>query len=610
MKFLKLNLFDRLPASAKHWSAAICAAILAGCGGGGGGGGSESNSTAQAQDAEATAYAQMMSVAPSANDARRFLTQATFGPTDASATTVQQQGYRGWVDAQLALPANAGQHLTFFNARMAELRATNPTASRDSNFVIFSNWNSYLNNNDQLRQRMAFALSQIFVVSLADDCLNFQPQAVASYADMLTSQAFGSYRSLLESVARHPAMGCYLSHLKNRKEDLTTGRQPDENFAREVMQLFSIGLHRLNTDGTPVRDGNGALIETYTSDDVKGLAKVFTGLSFNCTAFNSNCFWRGIDSSSAAAPDSIWTQPMRFYPAEHSTSEKRFLGVTIPAGASNPDDSLRTALDTLANHPNVAPFISRQLIQRLVTSNPSPAYVQRVATTFKNSNGNLGEVAKAILLDREARVANYTSASSGKLREPVLRLTALYRVTGAASQTGHFQISRWMQATAHLGQVPYLSPSVFNFYRPGYVPPGTDIATQGLVAPEFQQLDESTLASYANFMQVALDAGSGNYVPYPDSTTKPDVRPLYLSQTDTPLLVAAANSNAALVDHINERLMYGTMSEALRNTMLEELARITVSPTATPTQVLDAQRRKVRFALLLAAVSPDFLIQR
>lgn len=607
---MKFHLIDCLPARTKHWAAAICTAVVAGCGGGGGGGGSESNSTAQAQDAEAVAYAQMMSVAPSANDARRFLTQATFGPTDASTAAVQQQGYRGWVDAQLALPANTGQHLTFFNARMAELRATNPTAERNSNFVIFSNWNSYLNNNDQLRQRMAFALSQIFVVSLADDCLNHNAQAVASYADMLTSQAFGSYRSLLESVARHPAMGCYLSHLRSMKEDAATGRQPDENFAREVMQLFSIGLHQLNMDGTPVRDGNGALIETYTSDDVKGLAKVFTGMSFSCTALSVHCFWRGVDSLTATPSESIWTRPMVFYPVYHSTSEKKFLGVTIPAGATDADAGLRTALDTLANHPNVAPFISRQLIQRLVTSNPSPAYVQRVATTFKNSNGNLGEVAKAILLDREARVANYNSTSSGKLREPVLRLTALYRLTGAASRTGHFQISRWMQPTVNLGQMPYLSPSVFNFYRPGYVPPGTDIATQGLVAPEFQQLDESTLASYANYMQEALDAGSGIYVSYPDNTVKPDVRPLYLSQADAPLMAAAANSNAALVDHINERLMYGTMSEALRNTMLEELARITVSPTATPTQVLDAQRRKVRFALLLAAVSPDFLIQR
>jgi len=318
---MKLHL---LSARTKHWAAAICAAMVAGCGGGGGG--TESNTTARPQDAESIAFAQMMSVAPNSNEARRFLTQATFGPTEASTVAVQQQGYRAWIDSQLAMPANPSQHLTFFNARMAELRAINPTANRNSNFVIFSNWNSYLNNNDQLRQRMAFALSQIFVVSLTDDCLNFQPQAVASYADMLTNQAFGSYRNLLESVARHPAMGCYLSHLKNRKEDLTTGRQPDENFAREVMQLFSIGLHRLNMDGTPVRDGNGALIDTYTSDDVKGLAKVFTGLSFGCNSTSSNCFWRGVDAPTGAPPDSIWTLPMRFYPAEHSTSGKRFWG--------------------------------------------------------------------------------------------------------------------------------------------------------------------------------------------------------------------------------------------------------------------------------------------
>lgn len=600
---------NRLRQTAMRWLAVCCASVLVGCGGGSG---KDTANVTSVDDSEAAAYLQMLKGAPSANDARRFLAQATFGPTSALTQSVQSAGYSAWIDSQLQRPANAGQHLAFFNARMAEARATDTNAPRDSNYVVFSNWKSYLSNEDQLRQRTAFALSQIFVVSLMDDCLNSQPQSVASYADMLTAQAFGNYRALLESVARHPAMGCYLSHLKNRKEDVASGRQPDENFAREVMQLFSIGLRRLNMDGTPMRDATGATLDTYTSDDVKGLAKVFTGLSFACSSSSSgHCFWRGIDSSTARAPEDIWTKPMMLYPTQHSTSEKRFLGITIPAGNGNPDDTLRIALDTLANHPNVPPFISYQLIQRLVTSNPSPGYVERVATRFKESDGNLGEVVKAILLDREARMlGGLNSNTIGKLREPVLRFTAVMRLAGVASHSGHYKMSRWMSASASLGQVPYLSPSVFNYFRPGYVPPGTHIAAQGLVAPEFQQLDESTLASYANFIQTAIDGGVGIYVPYPDNTTKPDIRPLYLSNTGTPLVSAAASGNTQLVDQINEHLMYGTMSPPLRDTILQELERIVIPANATEAQLISLHRRKVRYALLLAAVSPDFLIQR
>jgi len=518
--------------------------LMAACGGGDE---PSSSVTASAARQEAAAYSQLMARQPQANEARRFLAQATFGPTDSLTSAVQQRGYEAWLDEQISAPLVVGQHVDFYNARMAEARAVNASALRDSNYTIFSVWRSALTNEDALRQRVAFALSQIFVVSLMDDCLNSAPQSVASFADMLTARAFGTYRDLLESVAKHPAMGCYLSHLKNRKEDLASGRQPDENFAREIMQLFSIGLVRLNPDGTPFLDAGGMPVDTYSSDDVKGLAKVFTGFSFDCSSTSSYCFWRGVNSATAKAPEDIWTKPMMVYPGQHSSSEKKFLGVTVPANTAAPE-SLRIALDTLAGHPNVAPFISRQLIQRLVTSNPSSAYVQRVAERFTSSGGNLGEVVKAILLDREARMPSYPGSDSfGKLREPVLRLTALLRATGVDSQTGQYQLTRWMSSTVNLGQVPYLSPSVFNFYRPGYVPPGTDMAEEGLVAPEFQQLDESSFASYINYMQAAIDSGAGIYVPYPDSTQKPDVRPSYLNQQDSALL-QAAGSDESLVD--------------------------------------------------------------
>lgn len=607
MKF-QTHPWTRLSA-AKYLVALMSATALAGCGGGRGGG-AESTSSTQSVDADSTAYAQIMAQAPNANDARRFLTQATFGPDASSTESVQRLGYSRWIDAQIALPVTNGQHLNFYNAMMAEARASNPSAPRNANYVVFSAWKSFLSNEDQLRQRMAYALSQIFVVSLADDCLNSQPQAVASYADMLTSNAFGSYRTLLENVTRHPAMGCYLSHLKNRKEDATTGRQPDENFAREIMQLFSIGLHQLNINGTPTRDGSGRLVETYTSDDVKGLAKVFTGLSFACSTTSGNCFWRGVDSPSATAPEDIWTRAMMYYPSEHSTSEKRFLGITIPSGSGNPNNSLGIALDTLANHPNVAPFISKQLIQRLVTSNPSPEYVQRVATRFKETNGNLGQVARAILLDREARLSqSLTSTTFGKLREPVLRYTALYRMTGARSNSGKFLYGSWSTPTERLGQIPYMAPSVFNFFRPGYTPPGTGLSSTNLVAPEFQQLDESSAASYVNWAQAAVDFGTGNWVAYSDNVNRPDIRPLYLENSSHPLM-RAASSDLDLIRYVNDNLLYGTMSEALGTTIAEELAKHVIPTNATEVQVNDIKLRKVKVALLLTLVSPDFLVQR
>ena len=281
----------------------------------------------------------------------------------------------------------------------------------------WSIWKNFATGDDVLRQRMAFTLSEIFVVSLNSNIAFNYPRGPAQYLDTLGSNAFGNYRTLLEAVTYSPMMGLYLTHLRNVKENVSTGSVPDENYAREVMQLMSIGLSQLNLDGTEKLDSVGKPIETYTNADVSGLAKVMTGLS-----------WAGPDSSNTrfnggnADPDRE-IKPMQAYEQYHSISQKQFLGVTIPAqavGATNND--VRIALDTLFNHPNVGPFIGKQLIQKLVSSNPSPAYVSRVAAAFNNNGsgvrGDMKAVIRAVLLDQEARAP--ASGNNGKLREPAI----------------------------------------------------------------------------------------------------------------------------------------------------------------------------------------------
>lgn len=366
-------------------------------------------------------------------EAYRFLSQATFGPTDADVARVKRIGYDNWIDEQFNT-ALQSSHLAMAESAAATVGRAQATAGD----VGYSWWTHAVRDPAQLRQRVAFALSEIFVISTLsiDD-----GRRVASYLDMLTAKADANYRDLLESVAMHPAMGQYLSHLANRKED-GTGRVPDENFAREVMQLFSIGLYELGDNGRPkLQDGRA--IETYTATDIKGLAKVFTGFSWYWPSTKSalvwwKCFWRTSECKDASQD----VTSMSAYPQAHSTSEKQFLSVTIPAqDTTDPQASLKAALDRLASHPNTAPFISKQLIQRLVTSNPSDAYVADIARAFRNSNGNLRKVVKAILLHDEARhPATSALQTYGKLKEPVLRLTSLMRAIPHTSRHGHLAV--------------------------------------------------------------------------------------------------------------------------------------------------------------------------
>ena len=331
---------------------------------------------------------------PTAVEASRFLSQSTFGPTETDISRVRAAGYSQWIDQQMVMAAPS--HLADIQARLAQLRETDPTPSLNPPDFYASYWRQAITGEDQLRQRMKLALSEIFVISLSEAGVGVE--GAASYYDVLGANAFGNFRTLLEQVTLHPMMGVYLTWLGNQKEDPATGRQPDENFAREVMQLMTIGLHQLNPDGTVKTDISGRPLPTYTSDDISGLAKVFTGYGYYSPRPTILTF------TGRNLPNDAKTRAMMPYPQYHSTSGKAFLGVVIPASATpDPAGDLKIALDTLFNHPNVGPFIGKQLIQRLVTSNPSAAYVARVAAVFDNNGrgvrGDMSAVVRSILLD-------------------------------------------------------------------------------------------------------------------------------------------------------------------------------------------------------------------
>ncbi|MBC7404097.1 MAG: DUF1800 domain-containing protein [Cytophaga sp.] len=525
-------------------------------------------------------------VPPTATQASHMLAQSSFGATTVEINYVITKGYSAYLDAQFAQPQKL--HRTYMDT-IAPSLPTGSTLSQNQFFESF--WQQAVNGDDQLRQRITYALSQIFVISFLDSSVNNYPRGVASYYDMLASNAFGNYRNLLEAVSLHPMMGIYLTSMRNQKESGT--RVPDENYAREVMQLFTIGLVELNQDGTP-KLTNGKAVETYTSADISGLAKVFTGWS-----------WAGPDKSDTrffgGNPDTNrdW-MPMQGYPKYHSTSEKTFLGVTIPAqSTASPEDSLKIALDRMYSHNNVGPFIGKQLIQRLVTSNPSPQYVARVAAAFANNGqgvrGDMKAVIKAIFLDNEARAdIDSTNINSGKLREPFLRFAHWMRSFNAKSTSTRFLIGNQDDPLSGLGQTVMRSPSVFNFYRPGYVPPNTSIAVANLVAPEFQITGETSIVGYLNFMRDVIPNGTG---------TSRDIKADYTS------LILLADTPDKLIDQINLLLMANQMSSSLRTQILAAVNSVTISTTNTASADT-ARKNRVYLSIFLTMASPEYLVQQ
>lgn len=559
--------------------------------------------------------------------AARFLTQASFGPDDDSVQRVQDLGLAAWIAQQQAQPVSPQKSV--IEQQIAAQVLLDPRNAQFYRPYRVERWfSTAVNGADQLRQRMAYALSQILVLSDVGGLAN-NPIGVADYHDVLANHAFGNYRDLLKAVTYHPAMAVFLSHLRNQKTDWTLGDDgelvpglisPDENYAREVMQLFSIGLIERNLDFSPLMVG-GATVPTYTQDLVTQTAKVLTGLAYPCTGpavvqgitINRNC---GLSSGIArqfstsvfastpgryAVPGNVTALahpdtygPLVCYPRYADTGRSAtsangyavlpapndtktlLAGVEIgpsavachsgtPSGEQQAcidycDDQIDTLVETLFQHPNVAPFIARQLIQRFVTSNPSPTYIERVARVFVNDGsgvrGNLGATLTAVLLDPEARSA-LPGSRFGKLREPLLKLTALWRAFEAPAGTngayGIFTPERF------LAQRPLGANSVFNFYEPDYAHPG-EIAAAGMVAPEFQILDESTTVTTSDAFWILTFTG---YTSTDDRTVtfRAPATNAYLPPTELDELPA---SSGDLVEALNLKLLAGAMPESLR----------------------------------------------
>jgi len=563
--------------------------------------------------------------APTAVDAARFLTQATFGPTLAEIDALTKMGINAWLDRQFALPATS--HLTTVRADVAQFPNPQPLPTVTSFYKVRGQnrkaawWKIVLTSEDQLRQRVAFALSEIFVIGELS-AAHVEAEGGSRYLDLLATGAFGNFRQLLESVTLNPLMGDYLSHIKNQKADPVKGTSPDENYAREVQQLFTIGLVQLNPDGTLLLDASGQPIATYHQDMISETAKVLTGWAYavpNSTSFTA---WPTKTSLVGAADDSAWLNPMRYYDAFHDKTVKKIVSLqqvapekatptTIPAGQTGPDD-LKVLLDTLFNHPNTGPFITRQLIQRLVTSNPSPGYVYRVAQVFANdgkgTRGNLGAVVRAILTDYEARSTEVSNnAGYGKVKEPLLRMTALLRALNARAPNGRFMDSYFEDPrSTYLPVSPLLSdqtltaqsslgsPTVFNFFSPDYSPPGP-LAAAGLVAPELEITDASFGITVPNLLIRDLLFRDVTTLPAPPSGLSP-----FLAMDFSAYLPNARNI-PALLQQVNLIWAGGQMTAST-----QALIASTVQSLAAAT----SDQERVQTAIALALISPDGAVQR
>ena len=560
---------------------------------------------------------------PSPSDAARFLEQATMGATDADIRDVSLNGYQWWLNQQFAMTPTPNQQFAMAPTTMepaveqAVIVDNPPCASTDvtCNAALFVQndqneglvedafWQQALTAPDQLRQRVKYALSQLFVIS-SDNTTAIQnmPRGEAAYYDTLGADAFGNFRQLLGDVTLSPMMGQFLSMLQNDKGNATT--DPDENYAREVMQLFTIGLWQLNDDGSQKTDTSGNPIPTYTNNDVMGLAAVFTGFSWNVPGDTSDDAW---SNCCMYVGPGIGEEllPMQNYPSHHSTVAKDFSGIgstgfpgLIAAGSDDPTGDLNTALDTIFNHPNVPAFVSKQLIQHLVTSNPSPTYISDVAKVFENDGtgvrGNMQAVITQILMDDEARnTAKYVGTLPyGKVRESLLRYTEWARAFSAQSRTGSWDTGSTEDPIYGLGEMWQRSPTVFNWFSPLYTPPDSTISTDGLLAPEIQMTNVSSVVGFINYLQGAIGA---------NATSGPDIFSSYATE------IGLASTPDQLLDRINLLLMSGQMSGGLYNNILSAITAIQLPTTGDQTAALLS---RVQTAIYLTVASPDYAAQQ
>ena len=514
----------------------------------------------------------------SMEEASRFLSMATLGADYEEIEKVALMGREQWIDEQFDQPP--GYNLPF---TLDLLSRVNDTDRVDQfAFRRYSWWQQVMASPDILRQRVAFALSEIFVVSDRLDVLAGHPEGMSSFYDVLLEHAFGNYRDLLYDVTLHPAMGVYLNHMNNKKADPDKGRFPDENYARESKQLLSIGLDELNPDGTIKTDSMGFPIPTYDNSDISEFARVFTGL---------------VSEEPRTEEQYInLIDPMVMVEEFHDTDEKTLLnGQVLPAGQSGLQD-IGDAVDNLFNHPNTGPFICKQLIQRLVTSNPDPDYVERVANVFADNGsgvrGDFKAVIKAILLDEDAVDLNQMDNSRfGKFHEPWVRYVSVLRQFNAATPD-NFYYNGGYTAQFFINQHIGSSPSVFNFFLPDFRPNGI-IGDNNLFAPEFQIMTSSTILNYPNLLFIVLFQEEPFSLPDPDFFFFPVSQPVFDFSDE----IALASDPAALVDRLDLILTYGFMSEEMKQIIINAVSQ------------LEEPELMVQAALYLFMISPEYVVQ-
>jgi uncharacterized protein (DUF1800 family) len=592
-------------------SVAGLAALLSACGGGGGSpepapAPTPSPAPAPAPSPSPSGYQYL-----SANtdpEAARFLLQAQFSASDADIASVRSTGYAAWIRAQTATPLSqtGTDWLDSKGANVVTALSRSYFSGAMADQMV---WNQLMTAPDAPRKRMALALSEIFVTSTSVMTGYWPAYVMAAYWDVLCANAFGNYRALLEAITLNLAMGNYLNTRGNKKAD-GRGSAPDENYAREVMQLFTIGLVLLKPDGTPKLDANGATIDSYSNADITEVAKVFTGYDTDISQNNPTTANPVTGGGTDTVPQTTFARlPMVQRGNNHSPEACSFFqavpGVSPVSIAVNTSAAaaLKTTLDALFNHPNNAPFISKQLIQRLVTSNPSAAYVQRVAAVYSDNGrgvrGDLGAVYAAILQDDEARApSGLASLEFGKLREPMIRLVQWARTFNLpTASTDWSKLGDFSDPGTRLGQSPLRSPTVFNFFRPGYVPPATAL-TAGTVAPEFQLVNESSVAGYLNFMQSAIDTGG--------VTTLVAAYTAEIALAESPTAANPVN----LVNRVNLLLSGGQLASDTVSMIASTVGGMAGTVAGNATTTATNLRRRVCATLLLVMASAEYLIQK
>ncbi|MCQ8185875.1 DUF1800 domain-containing protein [Parvularcula sp. BGMRC 0090] len=548
---------------------------------------------------------------------------ATFGPVPDEVARLTGTDASAWIKEQFALTRSPYLSEVEVYYGMGTRRPMMLADGFDQGSTSWVFWRNAAQGEDQLRQRMIFALSQVLVVSNGSGgLLGIFPQTLGRYQEILSEHAFGNYRDLLEDVTYSVAMAEYLTYLGNQKGDSAAGRVPDENYAREILQLFTIGLVELNPDGTPRLGPDGKPIELYTNEDITGLARVFTGLASADLSLDLDGIAGRIPTITTAV-----TQPLPMIESRHSPKEKSFLGTTIPENTPG-RQSISLALDHIMDHPNVGPFVGRQIIQRFVTSNPSPAYVERVAAAFdqglytlpdgalvgEGRKGDLAATIAAILFDDAAQpAAALPDDQFGKVREPVIRLVHFMRAFDTDMSSPEYVRALYDTAPINvLGQHPFRSPSVFNFYRPGYVAPGTLSGELGLHAPELQIVNASSTPGYINLLSygafgtqreefASMRPVFTNFsVPFDQERARTTFVPDYTEE------LALVDDPAALIDHLDNLLLYGSMTADTRRLLIETMEELPHNVFASE----DGREDAVAFAVTMVMSSPDYLVQR